>query len=79
VGGIHEVLEDGRSVSLVPPRDPRALAAAIEALLRDPQRRAAQAAAASEVAPQFGIDAIAEEFGALYEGLFQDKNVRSSR
>jgi glycosyltransferase involved in cell wall biosynthesis len=79
VGGIHEVLEDGRSVTLVPPREPAALARAIEVLLRDPERRAAQAAAASEVAPRFSIDAIAEEFGALYEGLFHDKNVRSRR
>jgi len=79
VGGIHEVLEEGRSVTLVPPRDPAALAGAIEALLRDPARRAAQAAEAAKVAPRFGIEAIANEFGGLYERLVHDKNVRSSR
>jgi glycosyltransferase involved in cell wall biosynthesis len=77
VGGLHEVLEEGRSVTLVPPRDPAALAEAIEALLRDPERRRAQAAAAAEVAPRFEIESIAGEFGDLYERLIQDKNVRS--
>ena len=79
VGGIHEVLEDGHSVLLVPPRDPGALADALETLLRDPARRAAQAAAAAEVAPRFGIQSVAAEFGELYDRLIQDKHVRSSR
>jgi len=79
VGGIHEVLEDGRSVTLVPPRDPQALAEAIEALLLDSPRRAAQAAAAAAVAPRFGIEHVAGEFGALYETLTQAKRARSAR
>ena len=35
VGGIPEMIEDGRTGLLVPPRDPAALAAAIIRLLRD--------------------------------------------
>jgi glycosyltransferase involved in cell wall biosynthesis len=36
VGGIPEMIDDGRTGLLVPPRDPDALAAAISRLLRDP-------------------------------------------
>jgi glycosyltransferase involved in cell wall biosynthesis len=43
--GIAELVEDGRTGVLVPPGDKRALAAALEALIRDPARRARLAAA----------------------------------
>ena len=43
--GIAELIEDGRTGMLVRPADPRALAAALEALIRDPARRARLAAA----------------------------------
>jgi glycosyltransferase involved in cell wall biosynthesis len=39
VGGIPEVVEDGKSGYLVPPSDPAALARAIEAFLDDDQMR----------------------------------------
>jgi glycosyltransferase involved in cell wall biosynthesis len=39
VGGTPEVVTDGETGLLVPPRDPRALAAAIRDLLADPERR----------------------------------------
>ena len=40
VGGIGEMLTDGRHAVLIAPNDPRALADATRALLNDPQRRA---------------------------------------
>ena len=40
VGGIPEMIDDGRTGLLVPPRDPDALAAAILRLLRDPAEAA---------------------------------------
>ena len=39
VGGTPEVVADGETGLLVPPREPRALAAAIRELLADPERR----------------------------------------
>ncbi|HEY5636717.1 MAG TPA: glycosyltransferase family 4 protein [Burkholderiales bacterium] len=39
VSAIPELIEDGRTGVLVPPEDPAALAAALEALIRDPARR----------------------------------------
>ncbi len=38
VGGVHEAIQDGVTGVLVPPQNPQALAAAMESLLRDPER-----------------------------------------
>lgn len=43
VGGIPELIESGRNGVLVPEKDPEALAAAIDELIRDPDRRRALA------------------------------------
>ena len=43
VGGIDELVTDGREAVLVPAHQPDALAAALLALVRDPQRRTAMA------------------------------------
>lgn len=48
VGGIPEVLEDGRAGLLVPPADPQALAGALAGLLDDPDRLAQWRAAARD-------------------------------
>jgi glycosyltransferase involved in cell wall biosynthesis len=69
VGGIPDVVEDGRTGLLVPRRDPQALADAIVSLLSDPARRAAIGAAAHARLADFTIDAIAARFGELYETL----------
>jgi glycosyltransferase involved in cell wall biosynthesis len=45
VGGIPELVADGVHGRLVPPEDPGALAAAIEALVRDPEARRGMARA----------------------------------
>ena len=46
VGGVPEILDGGRCGLLVPPRDSRALAAAIRRLEQDPELRAMLAARA---------------------------------
>ena len=49
--GIRDILLDGRYGTIVPVRDPQALAAAIEAALRQPVDRAAQMAGAQRFSP----------------------------
>ena len=71
VGGLREVIEDGRSGVLVPPQDPPALARALEGLLRDPERREAIAAAGRERLEDFTVERAAERFAALYEELLR--------
>jgi glycosyltransferase involved in cell wall biosynthesis len=48
VGGIPDLLDDGRAGALVPVEDPRALRGGLESLLADPQARASLAARARE-------------------------------
>jgi alpha-maltose-1-phosphate synthase len=67
VGGIPEVVTDGETGLLVPPGDPGALAAALNALVRDPGRAAALGRAGRERAvAEFGWQAVAERTAALY-------------
>jgi glycosyltransferase involved in cell wall biosynthesis len=66
--GIAELVEDGRTGVLVPPRDPRALAAALEALIRDPALRlrlgeAGEARVREEFDMSSGIAVLAALFG----------------
>ncbi|HEV8679095.1 MAG TPA: glycosyltransferase family 4 protein [Stellaceae bacterium] len=54
--GIAELIGDGRTGVLVPPGDPRALAAALDALIRDPALRARLGAAGEvRVRREFGM------------------------
>ena len=69
VGGLPDVVVDGETGLLVPPRDPAALAEAVEALLRDPERRARMGEAARARLADFTIERAAERFAALYERL----------
>lgn len=72
VGGIPEVVEDGRTGLLVPPEDPPALGAAIAALLLESERRAHMGAAAQEVAAaRFSIERMARQYEALFIRVLQ--------
>jgi glycosyltransferase involved in cell wall biosynthesis len=69
VGGIPEVVENGATGLLVPPRDPVALADALAGLLSDPARREQLARAAAERLEEFTIASVALRFASLYEQL----------
>ena len=70
VGGVPEVVDDGRSGILVPPRDPDALAEALAALLADPARARACGDHGRRLARQrFGIERQVERTLALWRGL----------
>ncbi|MEO8348801.1 MAG: glycosyltransferase family 4 protein [Acidobacteriota bacterium] len=74
-GGNPELVEDGVSGLLVLPRDPAALASAVESLLRDPGLAARLGRAARErVLTGFTTDVRLDRIEALYRGLI----VRSS-
>lgn len=69
VGGIPDVVEDGRTGVLVPRRDPEALSRALTELLLDPVRRRDMAHAAHDRLGNFTMTATAARFEALYESL----------
>ncbi len=70
VGGIPEVTLSGETGLLAPLGDTAALSAGIEALLRDPARRAALGAAAQQRARnQFSAAAIVPRYEALYRRI----------
>jgi len=70
VGGIPEVVADGRTGLLAPPGDPGALAAALNALIGDPVRAAALGRAGRERAlAEFSWAQIAAQTAELYGTL----------
>ncbi len=69
-GGFPEVVDEGRTGLLYPPRDHAALAEAVSALLADPARRAAMAAAAPPWAAQFAWPAVVDRVEEAYASLF---------
>ncbi len=79
VGGLPEMIEDGVTGVLVPPRNPHALGQAIGDLLADPARRRQLAAAAAQRAQPLKIETVAERFAELYERLAQERGVDRRR
>jgi alpha-maltose-1-phosphate synthase len=69
-GGIPEVVADGQTGLLVPPGEPGPLAAALNALISDPDRAEAMGQAGRKRAvAEFGWAAIAAQTAALYAEL----------
>lgn len=68
VGGVPEVVEDGRQGILVPPADPTALAEAVVALLTDRTRAAAMSAAGRARAHRFSLAVMLQRLEELYTG-----------
>ena len=66
-GGIPEVIEDGATGLLCPPRDPEALARNILKLLEDKALAQRLGAAARRALPRWGLGRMAESMEAVYE------------
>jgi len=74
VGGVPEVVRDGISGLLVPPRDPQALAAAVGEVLARPDRaRLLGLAARDAVYPKYGVQRLIRDVEALYLDLLAAK------
>ena len=69
VGGVPELVQSGRTGLLVPPRDPCALAGAIEQVLTDPALSERLAEEAATDLERYEIAAVASRFADLYEQL----------
>ncbi|HXV13604.1 MAG TPA: glycosyltransferase [Candidatus Krumholzibacteria bacterium] len=73
ISGIPELVVDGETGLLVPPRDAAALASAIEALLRDPERaRAMGRAGRARVETMFDLDRNVGELVARFRTIMDE-------
>lgn len=80
VGGIPDVLDDGVHGTVVPRRDPPALAAAIAALLDDPARRAELGGAARDRRRrEFDLAVMVGRVERLYVRLHRQRTAQSRR
>jgi len=70
VGGTPEVVVDGETGLLVPPRDPAALAGALRRLLEDPDfARSLGEAGRRRVAERFSLDAMTKRILMMYDEI----------
>jgi glycosyltransferase involved in cell wall biosynthesis len=68
VGSVRESVRDGVTGLVVPPEDPAALAAAIDELVGDPDRRRAMGdAARADAEARFTLDATVAAYVALWQ------------
>lgn len=79
VNGVPELIEDGKTGRLVPPRDAGALSSALHEVLSDPDRSAAMAQEGCRlVRARFTADRMAAETVAVFESLIREsRNLRS--
>jgi glycosyltransferase involved in cell wall biosynthesis len=76
VGGVPNVVKDGESGLLVPPRDPAALAEGVLALLRDPARAAELGQAGRRaVFPRHSSGRLVQDVARLYLELAREKGL----
>jgi len=71
-GGLRDVVADGKTGMLVPPADPAALAAALDALLARPDQGAALGAAGRRLALEtFAPRAVAKRYAEIYRAAIE--------
>lgn len=68
-GGIPEVVDEGATGLLVPPRNPEALAGIIMRMIDDPSIRRSYASAGRENLGRFGLTRMANDMEKIYDGL----------
>jgi glycosyltransferase involved in cell wall biosynthesis len=76
VGGVPDIVADGITGLLVPPRAPAAIARAVVELALDPARRQSMGAAARAfVVPDHGLGAMVRQIEALYNRILEEKHI----
>lgn len=78
VGGLRDLVVDGRTGVLVRPGDSAALGDAVVDLLLDPERRRRMGTAAGQRLSLYTIDAVSQEFASLYDDLVARSTLRTS-
>ena len=79
VGGLPEIVADGETGVVVPPEDPAALARALVALARDPERvRSYGSAARRRALESFSEEAAADGVDAVYRGLLSARSTAAA-
>jgi glycosyltransferase involved in cell wall biosynthesis len=78
VGGLLDTVVDGVTGLLVPPRDPRALAAAVRRLLSDPAARRRLGRAGARRARMYDWSEIASRTLATYERVAEQWRERAA-
>ncbi|HEU4333725.1 MAG TPA: glycosyltransferase family 4 protein [Candidatus Eisenbacteria bacterium] len=78
VGGIPEIVADGETGLLVPPRDPEALAGAIARLAEEPELRRRLAEGGRGRVREFSADRTEGRMNALYAELLQGRAARGA-
>lgn len=74
VGGLPDVIDDGETGLLAPPKDARAIADAVLELVRAPERRALMGATArARVVPHFSLENMVLRIEELYEELLRER------
>jgi glycosyltransferase involved in cell wall biosynthesis len=80
VGGVREIVDDGETGFLVPPRDPEALVAATDSLLDDPARRRQMGEAARlRAVADFNLDRCADAHAIAFERAVEHRAARAGR
>ena len=80
VGGVTDVVDEGKTGFLVHPGDTHALAERLEILAGDPERRVAMGAAGREhVLRRYAVGRLVDDIDALYRELLETTSATSRR
>jgi glycosyltransferase involved in cell wall biosynthesis len=80
VGGVPDVVDEGETGFLVPPGDTEALAARLELLARDPERRAEMGRMGRErVLRRYAVERLVDDVDVLYRELLDTRSPTTRR
>jgi glycosyltransferase involved in cell wall biosynthesis len=79
VGGIPDLVRNGKNGLLVPPADATSLAKAVCALLKDKEKRKRMGEAGTKICQQYSTEAMVEQIEDLYRELLKNALDRDTR